>query len=343
MKIIVTGAAGFIGANIIAGLNARGIKDIIAVDDLTFADKYRNIADLEISDYLDRYDFLHRFKSGSLGKVQAIFHEGACSDTMESDGHYMMENNFRYTLDLLEICTEQKTALLYASSAATYGASNVFVEDRQYEKPLNIYGYSKFLFDQILRQRIHDKKLTAQAIGFRYFNVYGPRESHKERMASVAFHHFNQFNKHHSVKLFGAYDGYNAGEQSRDFVYIDDVVKVNLYFLDHPQINGIFNLGTGRAQAFNDVARSVINQLEHHQLGEAFKEKSLEELVAEKKIEYISFPEDLKGKYQSFTQANLDQLRSAGYLESFHSVEHGVAKYVKWLIENQHFMATPNS
>jgi ADP-L-glycero-D-manno-heptose 6-epimerase len=341
VRIIVTGAAGFVGSNIIAGLNARGVKDIIAVDDLSQAYKYRNIADLEISDYFDRYDFLDRLKSGSLGQVQAIFHEGACSDTMESDGHYMMENNYRYTLDLLDICTEQKIALLYASSAATYGGSDVFIEDRQYEKPLNVYGYSKFLFDQILRQRIAEKKLTSQVVGFRYFNVYGPRESHKGRMASVAFHHFNQFQNGKTVKLFGPYDGYNAGEQSRDFVYIDDVVKVNLFFLDHPQLTGIFNLGSGRAQPFNDVARSVVNQMDYQLLGASYKEKNLTDLVAEKRIEYIDFPEDLKGKYQSFTQANLDLLRSVGYSENFHTVEQGVTKYIQWLFKNANFLSTP--
>lgn len=332
MRIIVTGAAGFVGANLIAGLNARGFKDIIAVDDLTDAQKYRNIADLEITDYFDRYDFLPRLKSGSLGRIQAIFHEGACSDTMESNGHYMMENNYRYSVDLLDLCTEQKIALLYASSAATYGASNTFIEDRQFEAPLNIYGYSKYLFDQVLRHRIAAKKLTAQVAGFRYFNVYGPRESHKGRMASVAFHHFEQSQAGHAVKLFGPYDGYAAGEQSRDFVYVEDVVKVNLFFFDHPHLSGIFNLGSGRAQPFNDVARSVVNQLEQHLLGTSLKEKSLAELVLQKQIEYIDFPEDLKGKYQSFTQANLDHLRSVGYLDNFHSVEQGVAKYVKWLL-----------
>ncbi|WP_108646381.1 ADP-glyceromanno-heptose 6-epimerase [Polynucleobacter rarus] len=343
MRFIVTGAAGFVGSNIIAGLNARGIKDIIAVDDLTQAYKYRNMADLEISDYFDRYDFLDRLKSGSLGKIQAVFHEGACSDTMESDGHYMMENNYRYTLDLLDICTEQKIALLYASSAATYGGSEIFIEERQYEKPLNVYGYSKFLFDQILRQRIAEKKLTSQVVGFRYFNVYGPRESHKGRMASVAFHHFNQFQNGKTVKLFGPYDGYNAGEQSRDFVYIDDVVKVNFFFLDNPHLSGIFNLGSGRAQPFNDVARAVVNHMDYHLLGASFKEKNLTDLVAEKRIEYIDFPEDLKGKYQSFTQANLDLLRSVGYQENFHSVEQGVSKYIQWLFKNANFLSTPTS
>lgn len=208
MTYIVTGAAGFIGSNLVEALNKRGIKDVIAVDELKPADKYRNMADLEIADYLDKSEFIEAFAKGKFGKVEAIFHEGACSDTMETDGQYMMANNYRYSLDLLDICTEQKVPFLYASSAATYGGSDVFKESREFEKPLNVYGYSKFLFDQVVRQRFLEKKTTAQVVGFRYFNVYGPRESHKGRMASVAFHHYHQFLETQAVKLFGEYGGY---------------------------------------------------------------------------------------------------------------------------------------
>jgi ADP-L-glycero-D-manno-heptose 6-epimerase len=338
MTIIVTGAAGFIGANIVQALNARGEKNIIAVDDLRPAGKYRNLADLDIVDYLDKDEFLEAFKSGHFGKVQAVFHEGACSDTMETDGIFMMANNYRYTMNLLDICTEQKVQLLYASSAATYGGSEVFIESREYEKPLNIYGYSKFLFDQVMRQRFALNANTAQVVGFRYFNVYGPRESHKGRMASVAFHQYHQYKQTGLVKLFGEYGGYQAGQQSRDFISIEDVVKVNLFFFDHPEISGIFNLGTGRAQPFNDVAQAVVNAM--RKLSQA-QPLTLPELIKNKAIEYIPFPESLRGKYQCFTQADLTKLRTAGYVEPFLNVEQGVSRYINWLSANTDFLASP--
>jgi ADP-L-glycero-D-manno-heptose 6-epimerase len=338
MTYIVTGAAGFIGSNIVEALNARGIKDVIAVDELKPADKYRNLADLEISDYLDKSEFIEIFAKGKLGKVEAVFHEGACSDTMETDGKYMMANNYRYSIDLLDICTAQKVPYLYASSAATYGGSDTFKESREFEKPLNVYGYSKFLFDQVVRKRFLEKKTTAQVVGFRYFNVYGPRESHKARMASVAFHHYHQYLESQSVKLFGEYGGYAEGEQKRDFVSVEDVVKVNLFFQEHPEKSGIFNLGTGRAQPFNDVAKAVINTMREID-GEAVL--PLAELVEERLIEYVTFPDALRGKYQSFTQADLSNLRAAGYEADFLTVEQGVQKYMKWLSKNSDFLAQP--
>ena len=338
MTYIVTGAAGFIGANIVQALNLRGIKNVIAVDELKPADKYRNLADLEISDYLDKSEFVEAFAKGKFGKVEAVFHEGACSDTMETNGQYMMANNYRYSLDLLDICTSHRVPFLYASSAATYGGSDVFKESREFEKPLNVYGYSKFLFDQVVRQRIANEQTSAQVVGFRYFNVYGPRESHKGRMASVAFHHYHQLLESGTVKLFGEYGGYTEGEQKRDFVSVEDVVKVNLFFHEHPEKSGIFNLGTGRAQPFNDVARSVINSLRAHK-GE--KEFSLHELVDEHLIEYTAFPEALRGKYQSFTQADLTHLRAAGYTADFLTVEQGVRKYINWLSDNSDYLAQP--
>ncbi|VVE56090.1 ADP-L-glycero-D-manno-heptose-6-epimerase [Pandoraea horticolens] len=332
MTIIVTGAAGFIGANIVKALNERGETDVVAVDNLTRADKFRNLVDCEISDYLDKADFVARFQRREFGRVRAIFHEGACSDTMETDGRYMMENNFRYTRALFEACQAQTVPFLYASSAATYGASETFVESREYEKPLNVYGYSKFLFDQIVRRAMRDAggKLPSQVAGFRYFNVYGAREAHKGRMASVAFHNFNEFRTNGRVKLFGEYNGYAAGTQSRDFVSVEDVVKVNLHFFDHPERSGIFNLGTGRAQPFNDIAVAVINTL-REEAGEA--PLTLDELVKQGLVEYIPFPDALRGKYQCFTQANIDHLRQAGgYQQPFYTVGEGVSRYVRWLL-----------
>jgi ADP-L-glycero-D-manno-heptose 6-epimerase len=327
MYTIVTGAAGFIGSNLVKALNERGVDQIIAVDNLTRADKFKNLVDCEIVDYIDKQEFVERLLAGHFdGDVDAIFHQGACSDTMEADGRYMMENNFRYSLGMLDWCIDQEVQFLYASSAATYGGSSEFREERPFEAPLNVYGYSKFLFDQIVRQRLPEA--SSQIVGFRYFNVYGPRESHKGRMASVAFHHYNQFRAEHKVKLFEGCDGYANGEQKRDFVYVGDVTRVNLYFLDHPEKSGIFNLGTGRAQSFNDLAVANVNSC-RALAGEP--KQSLEELLELGLIEYIPFPDALKGKYQSFTQADLTKLRKAGYEAPFSSVEQGVEQYVQWL------------
>jgi len=328
MTTIVTGAAGFIGANIVKALNERGVTNIIAVDNLTKADKFKNLIDCEIADYLDKHDFIERIQAGHFdGEVEAIFHEGACSDTMETDGRYMMENNFRYSSILLDWCLDQDVQFLYASSAATYGASSVFREERQHEGPLNVYGYSKFLFDQIVRQRLA-RGPSSQIVGFRYFNVYGPRETHKGRMASVAFHHYNQFQAEGRVKLFAGSHGYPDGGQMRDFVFVGDVARVNLFFLDHPEKSGIFNLGSGQAQSFNDVAVATVNGCRRAK-GEAAL--TLSELRSQGLLEYIAFPEALKGKYQAFTQADLSRLRAAGYVAPMATVEEGVGQYIDWL------------
>ncbi|MDB5743625.1 MAG: ADP-glyceromanno-heptose 6-epimerase precursor [Polaromonas sp.] len=330
MKIVVTGAAGFIGSNLVKGLNARGIDNIIAVDDLTQGDKFRNLADLAIADYIDAAEFYNRFADKDFGQVEAVFHEGACSDTMEMDGKYMMANNYTLSCDLFRACQGQKTRLLYASSAATYGGSDAFSESPEFEKPLNVYGYSKLLVDQYLRRQLggHFENAQTQVAGFRYFNVYGPREQHKGRMASVAFHQFNQFLSEGKVKLFGAYGGYGQGGQMRDFVFIDDVVAVNLWFFDHPEKSGIFNLGTGHAQPFNDIAIAVVNALRQ---GKNATPLRLEEAVSSGLIDYIAFPQALVGKYQSYTQADLTALRSAGCLHAFADVHSGVTAYMQWL------------
>lgn len=328
-RVVVTGAAGFIGSNIIKGLNARGVDDIIAVDDLTQGDKFLNLADLRIADYVDADLFYDLFAEGGFGKVEAVFHEGACSDTMESDGKYMMDNNYTLSCGLFNACRQRGVRLLYASSAATYGGSDTFRESPEFEKPLNVYGYSKLLFDQRMRRELgaQFQDATHQVAGFRYFNVYGPREQHKGRMASVAFHQFNQFRAEGRVKLFGEYGGYGPGEQQRDFVFIDDVVAVNLWFFDHPQKSGIFNLGTGRAQPFNDVALATVNALQES------APLDLAGAVAQGLIEYLPFPDALRGKYQCYTQADLSALRAAGCDHVFQDVKSGVSAYMQSLIQ----------
>lgn len=328
MKIIVTGAAGFIGSNLVKALNQRGIHEIIAVDDLSKAEKFRNLVNCEIADFIDKTDFLVRLNSGQFNHIDALFHEGACSDTMATDGRYVMSNNYSYSCDIAKACLAQRIQFLYASSAAVYGASKVFSEAREFEAPLNVYGYSKFLFDQWVRRIL--PQANSQIVGFRYFNVYGPHEQHKGRMASVAFHNANQFYQQGYVNLFDAYDGYGPGGHMRDFVSVEDVAKVNLFFLDHPEKSGIFNLGTGKAQSFNDVAHTVVKTLSQFQ-NTATNPKSAKEIAD--KVQYIPFPEALKGRYQSFTQANLTLLRAAGYAEPFLTVEQGVARYCEWLAQ----------
>ncbi|MCB1661308.1 MAG: ADP-glyceromanno-heptose 6-epimerase [Pseudomonadales bacterium] len=310
--IIVTGGAGFIGSNLVKGLNEQGRKDILVVDNLSDGTKFTNLADCEIADYQDKTDFLAQLKARQLpADIEAVFHLGACSATTEWDGRYMMENNYEYTKQVFHYCIEKRIPMIYASSAAVYGGSEVFKESLENERPLNVYGYSKFLFDQYLRR--HQADIQSQVVGLRYFNVYGPREAHKGSMASVAFHLNNQMHESGRVKLFAGSDGYGDGEQRRDFIYVGDTVKAKLWFLANPDKSGIFNLGTGRAQPFNDVANAV---LAWHKKGE---------------LEYIPFPDHLKGRYQSFTQADINALRQVGYAEPFKTVEEGVQSYLDWL------------
>jgi ADP-L-glycero-D-manno-heptose 6-epimerase len=322
MAIVVTGAAGFIGSRLVQGLNRNGVSDVIAVDNLQQADKFRNLAGCEIADYLDQAEFLSAIEN--LGdSIEAVFHQGANSNTMETDGRLIMETNYRYSVRLLEWCQDEAIPLVYASSAAVYGAGPEFREERRFEKPLNVYGYSKFLFDQYVRRMLPEA--SAQVVGLRYFNVYGPNEAHKGRMASVAFHAFNQLKAEGKVKLFVGSAGYGDGEQRRDFVHVDDVVAVNLWMLDHPEVSGIFNCGTGRAQTFNEVAAAVINTVRGTR-------STPQELAEEQLIQYVPFPPQLQGKYQSYTQADLTQLRAAGVGGEFMTVEEGVAAYVRDLM-----------
>ena len=312
MSIIVTGGAGMIGSNIIKGLNDGGKNNITVVDNLKDGKKFWNLTKLDISDYFDKIDFLDKVQNRKgFENVEAVFHEGACSSTTEWDGQYMMENNYEYSKVLLHYCLERKVPFFYASSAATYGDSTVYKEESENENPINIYGYSKYLFDQYVRR--NETYFESQVVGFRYFNVYGPREQHKGSMASVAFHLNNQIQAGENPKLFEGSGGYGNGEQRRDFIYVSDAVNINLWMMEHPEVMGIFNIGTGKSQTFNEVAESVIK---YHGKGE---------------IEYIPFPNHLKGSYQSFTEADLTKLRATGYDESFKTVQEGIDEYMEWL------------
>lgn len=311
--IVVTGGAGFIGSNLVKALNARGERDILLVDNLLNGRKMHNLADLEIADYIDKNEFVKKLDSPCfLHRARAVFHQGACSATTEWDGRYVMENNYDYSKRLLQWCIGKNTPFLYASSASVYGSgAHGFSVARECERPINMYAYSKFQFDQYVRRLLPEAR--SQIAGFRYFNVYGPREQHKGAMSSTAFHFNRQVLEQKKARLFEGCDGYGNGEQRRDFVYVDDVVDVNLWFFDHPEQRGIFNVGTGQAETFNAVAEAVIAW---HGEGE---------------IEYIPFPEHLKGAYQSYTQADISGLRAAGYDKPFHTVKEGVGKYLDWL------------
>lgn len=307
--IIVTGGAGFIGSNLVKGLNDKGHRDILVVDDLSDGHKFVNLLDCDISDYLDIDDFLERIlMNESFGQLDAVFHQGACSTTTEWDGRYMMENNYEYSKALLHYCVGQQIPFLYASSAAVYGGSSVFKAERQYEKPLNVYGYSKFLFDQYVRARFSEIK--SQVAGLRYFNVYGPREQHKGSMASVAYHFNRQLHENARIRLFEGSGGYGNGEQRRDFVYVGDIVALNLWLLENMHISGIFNAGTGRSQTFNEVAQAVMKY------------------YGKGNIEYIPFPEGLQTAYQSFTEADMSVLLETGYNRPWKTVQEGVVEYL---------------
>jgi ADP-L-glycero-D-manno-heptose 6-epimerase len=308
--ILVTGGAGFIGSNLVAELNARGRTDIWVVDDLEQGDKFQNIAGAQIADYTDKDDFAELMVRGdsSLDSIDAILHQGACSDTTVHDGRLMMRTNYSWSKALLQVAQSRGIPMVYASSAAVYGGSDRFVEEPACEAPLNVYGYSKLLFDQHVRRVM--PSASSQIVGLRYFNVYGPQEQHKGPMASVAWQFHNQLLDTGGVRLFEGTGGYGPGEQRRDFVYVGDIVKVNLWFLEHPDRSGIFNVGTGVASTFNSLARAVIG---FHGRGE---------------LGYVPFPESLAGRYQSFTEADIQRLRAAGYDAQFRSVEQGVSAYL---------------
>ena len=329
MVMVVTGAAGFIGSNLVKALNRRGFTEIVAVDNLEKPGKFLNLADCVVADYQDKREFLEAIEHDALDiDIEAVLHQGACSDTMEHNGRYMMDNNFRYTRSLFHFCQDRGIPLIYASSASVYGAGRVFCEQPAHEAPLNVYGYSKLAFDQYLRQYLARDELSAPCVGLRYFNVYGDREQHKERMASVAFHFFHPYRAQGRLRLFEGCDGYAHGEQRRDFISVEDVVNVNLWLLAHPEVSGVFNVGTGRSQTFNDVAVATVNALRQSE-----PLLTLEAMIDHKLVEYIPFPDALKGKYQSYTEADMSGLRQVGYDAPFLDVANGVARYIRQLEE----------
>ncbi len=302
---IVTGGAGFIGSNVVKRLNQRGITDILVVDNLSHSEKFRNLADLTIRDFMDKREFRARLDAGSFDlRTEAILHNGACSDTMETDGRYMLENNFGDSKAILSHALKHRIPFVYASSAATYGASRKFSVVPANERPLNVYGWSKLLFDQHVRPLL--PHIESTVVGLRYFNVYGPRERHKGRMMSVLHQLLRQLRETGACRLFEGTEGYGNGEQVRDFVYVDDIVDLNLFFAEGPVRKGIFNAGTGQARSFNAIAQTLIRQL------------------GKGTIEYIPFPDVLKGKYQSFTQADVTTLREAGFTAAFTTLEDGI-------------------
>ncbi len=304
---IVTGAAGFIGSNLVRALNARGVRDILAVDDLEQGDKFRNLRDCDIADFMDRREFRDYVRRGAPGlEAEALLHQGACADTTESDGRYMMDNNFTFSKELLHWALGRRVPFIYASSASVYGAARHCDEIPECEGPLNVYAYSKLLFDQYVRRLLADGDVPSTVVGLRYFNVYGPREEHKGRMASMVWQLYHQLKRNGVARLFEGTDGFADGEQRRDFVFVGDVVEINLFFAEGPVRQGIFNVGTGTSRSFNDIARILIERLGR---GE---------------IQYVPFPESLRGKYQSFTESDITRLRAAGFDRPMTSLEDGI-------------------
>ena len=312
--IIVTGGAGFIGSNIVRALNERGRTDILVVDNLGSGEKYKNLIGLRFIDYQHKDNFAKNFQRADFGQnIEAIFHQGACSDTMEYDVNFMMTSNYEYSKEIFKLCVRKKIPLIYASSASVYGLGKKgFREEEVCEAPINPYAFSKLMFDRYVRQFI--AKIDSKVIGLRYFNVYGPQESHKGKMASIFYQIYKRMKLGGGPRLFKGTDGYRDGEQKRDFIYVKDVAKINLWCLDNPVSNGIYNCGTGHAHTFNDVAKAMI-----------------ESMHSKMKTTYCEFPDELRGKYQSYTEADMKKIQAAGYKENFTNFVIAVDEYCKFL------------
>ena len=320
--IVVTGGSGFIGSNLVKFLNDMGEEEILIVEELdTYVKKFENLKDLTYLDCLDKQAFIQDLKRNSTkykNNISQIFHLGACSKTTEPDRDYIMSTNFVYSKDLLEYSANNKISLIYASSASVYGEGKAFIEQPKYESYLNHYAESKLMFDNYYRDNM--PKINSQVVGLRYFNVFGPRENHKEGMSSVVYHFFNQRKSHSHISLFKGSHGYEDGEQRRDFIHVDDTVKVKNWFKQNPAISGIYNVGTGTSRTFNDIAVCVLDY---------YKNEDPNAVMS-----YIDFPEGLEDQYQAFTEADMSLLKSKGYNESFTSLEKGVKSYLDWLSKN---------
>jgi ADP-L-glycero-D-manno-heptose 6-epimerase len=318
---IVTGGTGFIGSNLVHELNRQGISDILIVDNLADSCKLFNLHGARFSDYMDKREFRRALEEKALGsaRVDAIFHQGACSNTLVDDGRYMMDNNFSYSKAVLRYAVEQEAPLVYASTAAVYGLSGPghFTPVLENEKPLNVYGFSKLAFDHHVRNELAQGRISTTVVGLRYFNVYGPREDHKGRMASVIHHFTKQIRETGTIRLFEGSGGYGDGEQRRDFVFVADLVRLNLFFAQagaHAAGDGagkkvyqcVANAGSGSARTFKDVARALM------------------QVHGPAKIEYIPLPADLHARYQHFTEADLTGLRALGCELEFTRLEDGI-------------------
>jgi ADP-L-glycero-D-manno-heptose 6-epimerase len=311
--IVVTGGAGFIGSALIWRLNEQGKKNIFVVDELGTTEKWKNLPGLNFQDFINKDDFIDKIENHFNYGISAILHMGANSSTTEKDADHLLKNNYQYTQKLAEYSLKNNVRFIYASSAATYGDGNSGFDDNEENleilKPLNMYGYSKSIFDVWAKKQ----KILDKIAGLKYFNVYGPNEYHKGDMRSVVHKAFEQIRNTGKVKLFKSYHpDYKDGEQKRDFIYIKDAVDMTLWFLDNPDKNGIYNIGSGKARSWNDLVKAIFSAMDR-----------------QANIEYIDMPENLVEKYQYFTEAKLDKIKKAGFTISLHSLENGVTDYVK--------------